>query len=53
VSTFEAVGQYHTLKQTSTVTDYVDKFEELMGLVKRDNPSPSDDYFTYSFVAGL
>ena len=31
----------------------MDKFEELMGLVKRANTSLLDDYFTTSFVSGL
>jgi hypothetical protein len=36
-----------------TVNEYIDKFEELMGLVKRDNPFLKDEYFTCSFVSGL
>jgi hypothetical protein len=52
MSTYEAIGQFHSLRQTGTVNEYVDKFEELMGLVKRDNPSLVDDYFNSSFVAG-
>jgi hypothetical protein len=50
VSHYEAIGQFHTLKQMGTVTEYIDKFEELMGLIKRDNPSLRDEYFTGSFV---
>jgi hypothetical protein len=52
-STYEVVGKFHTLKQLGSVTNYIDKFEEFMGLVKRDNPSLRDDYFTLSFVSGL
>jgi hypothetical protein len=40
---YEIIGKFDSLKQTGTV----------MGLVKRDNPSLVDDYFTTSFVAGL
>jgi hypothetical protein len=36
-STYEVVGQFHTLKQLGSITEYIDKFEELTGLVKRDN----------------
>jgi hypothetical protein len=53
MSTYEVIGQFHSLRQTGTVPEYVNKFEELMGLVKRDNPSLVDDYFTGSFVVGL
>jgi len=53
VSSYEIIGQFHTLKQTGSVSDYVDKFEELMGLVRRNNPSLSEAYFTHSFVSGL
>jgi hypothetical protein len=52
-STYEAVDQFHNLKQVGSVTEYIDKFEELMGLVRRDKPSLRDDYFTLSFVSGL
>lgn len=41
------------MKQTSTVQEYITKFEEFMGLVKRDNPFLQDSYFITSFVAGL
>ena len=30
-----------------------DRFEEFMGLVKRNNPSLSEDYFVSSFIARL
>ena len=52
-SSYEAIGQFHNLKQTRTVSEYVDKFEEFMGLVKRNNPSLPEDYFINSFVSGL
>jgi hypothetical protein len=52
-STYEAVGQFHSLRQMGSVNEYIDKFEELMSLVKRDNPFLRDEYFTCSFVSGL
>jgi tRNA U34 5-carboxymethylaminomethyl modifying enzyme MnmG/GidA len=52
-SSYEVVGQFHNIKQTGSVTEYIDKFEELMGLVKRHNPQLTDEYFTFSFVSGL
>ena len=53
ISTAEIIGQFHNLKQTTTVPEYIDKFEEFMGLVKRNNPSLSEDYFVSSFIARL
>jgi len=53
MSTYEVICQFHNLKQTSSVNDYIDKFEEFMGLVKRDNPSLQEDYFVCSFVYGF
>jgi len=35
------------------VTEYVEKFEELMSLVKRNNPALSEVYFVSSFISGL
>lgn len=53
ISTYEVIGQFHTLKQTRSIADYIDKFEELMGLAKGNNPSLLEDYFICSFVSGL
>lgn len=52
-SSYEAIGQFHNLKQTGTVSEYVDKFEELMRFVKRNIPSLPEEYFISSFVCGL
>ena len=52
-SNCDAVGQFHSLKKTLSVTEYVEKFEELMSLVKRDNPMLSETYFVSSFISGL
>ena len=53
VSICDAIGQFHNLKQTLSVTEYVKKFEELMSLVKRGNPTLTEAYFVSSFVSGL
>jgi hypothetical protein len=52
-STYEVVGQFHSLRQMGSVNEYIDKFEELMSLVKRDNIFLRYEYFTCSFVSGL
>lgn len=53
VSEHEVVGQFHNLKQVGTVVDYVDRFEELVSMVKRTNPSLSENYYISSFISGL
>jgi hypothetical protein len=52
-SEYEIVGQFHNLKQIGSVTDYVDRFEEMVNMVKRHNPSLSDNYFISSLIVGL
>lgn len=52
-SSYEVIAKFHGLRQTGTVTEYITKFEELLGLVKQDNPSLQDSYFITSFVSGL
>jgi hypothetical protein len=37
----------------SSVNDYVEKFEELMGTIKRENPSLKEGYFIHSFIPRL
>jgi hypothetical protein len=52
-SEYEIVGQFHNLKLIGSVVDYVDRFEEMVSMVKRHNPSLSDNYFISSFISGL
>ena len=53
ISSYEVIGHFHNLKQQGSVQDYVEKFEDLMGQVKRTNPSLPDEYFVSSFISGL
>ena len=53
ISSAEIIGQFYNLKQTSTVPEYIDKFEEFMRLDKRNNPSLPEEYFVSSFIVGL
>jgi hypothetical protein len=53
ISDYEIVGQFHNLKQMGTIVDYVDRFEEMVTMVKRHNPTLSDNYFISSFISGL
>jgi hypothetical protein len=45
--------QFHLLKQTTTVSNYIDNFEEHMLLMKRDHPYLTDNFFLLRFLAGL
>ncbi|CAM8889632.1 unnamed protein product [Rhodiola kirilowii] len=52
-SSGNVVEEFNHLKQAGNVNDYIQKFEELMGMMIRENPNLSDRYFVYSFVGGL
>lgn len=52
-SEYEIVGQFHNLNQVGSVLDYVDRFEEMVSMVKRSNPSLSDQYYISSFISVL
>lgn len=45
--------QFNKLKQTTTVTDYEDRFEELRALVVHKNKGFNEEYFLSSFISGL
>jgi hypothetical protein len=49
-SEYDIIGKFHQLKQTGSVMDYVDKFEEMLSQVRRHNPSLNDAYFISSFI---
>jgi hypothetical protein len=40
------------MEQTSTVTTYIDSFEELMGKLKMQMPSVTEEYFIGCFLFG-
>lgn len=52
-SKYEIVGQFHNFKQVGFVLDYVDRFEEMVTMMKRTNPTLSDQYYISSFISGL
>lgn len=51
-SVCDNVRAFHALTQTSSINDYVLKFEHSMNLMRRDNPALPDDYYKSSFIAG-
>ena len=53
VSKYEIIGQFHNLKQVGSVVDYVDRFEEMVSMVRRNNPALPDTYYISSFISGL
>jgi hypothetical protein len=52
-STYDVVKVFHGLKQVSTVDNYIDTFECIVGNVRRENPEIPESYYIKSFVAGL
>lgn len=44
---------FNKLKQTGTVAEYEDQFEELRALVMAQNRGFNEEYFVSSFVSGL
>ncbi|RLN10016.1 retrotransposon protein, putative, unclassified [Panicum miliaceum] len=53
VSEYEVIGQFHNLKQVGSVVDYVDKFEEMVIMVRRNCPHLPETYYISSFRSGL
>lgn len=45
--------EFHTPKETTAVSAYIDSFEQAVGLMRRDNLGLPDDYYVSTFVAGL
>jgi hypothetical protein len=52
-STHSSLEQFHHLKQQTSVSDYIQKFEELMGLMQMQHLELTDQYYINSFIAGL
>ncbi|CAI9102157.1 OLC1v1000379C1 [Oldenlandia corymbosa var. corymbosa] len=49
----DVVGEFHDLKQTTTVAEYQEKFEELRDLMVERNYGLSEGYLVSSFLSGL
>lgn len=47
------IRQFHTLRQTGTVHEYMSRFEELMHQILAHNPGFDPVYFTTQFLEGL
>jgi hypothetical protein len=52
-TTWELIDSFKHTDQTSSVSSYIDTFEELMGKIRLRNPSLTEDYFVGCFVSGL
>jgi hypothetical protein len=44
---------FHHIKQSSSVTDYIKKIEDMMSLMQMDYPSLTEPYFISGFIDGL
>jgi hypothetical protein len=53
VSNYSVVEQFHQTKQTTFVTDYINKFEEIMAVVQRVHPQMHESYYVMAFIDGL
>ncbi|KAG8391208.1 hypothetical protein BUALT_Bualt01G0163900 [Buddleja alternifolia] len=47
------IGEFNKLQQTSSVSQYIDKFEELESYMLLFNKDFPEEYFTASFISGL
>ena len=47
------IEEFKMMKQTGTVTDYLDKFKELRALIWNAQPYLTKQYFISNFVSGL
>jgi hypothetical protein len=52
-SAHTSLENFHHIKQTTFVADYIQRFEETMALMQMDYPNLSEPYFVSSFIAGL
>jgi hypothetical protein len=53
LSSHISLESFHHLKQTTSVTEYILKFEEMMSLMQMDYLDLTEPYFVSSFIAGL
>lgn len=54
VNAHDAVEQLHNIKQgVANVSNYIDRFEECMSLVKRDHPYLQEAFLMSCFIGGL
>jgi hypothetical protein len=51
-TSFGLTDNFRHMEQTSTVTTYIDSFEELMGKLKMQMPSVTEEYFIGCFLFG-
>jgi hypothetical protein len=52
-SSHTSLESFHHLKQSTSVAEYIHKFEELMALMQMEYPGLPESYFVSSFLAGL
>ncbi|XP_074298515.1 uncharacterized protein LOC141629403 [Silene latifolia] len=50
---YNIVERFNKLAQTGTITEYIDEFEGLKGLMQQKNPLLPDNFFLESFIGGL
>jgi hypothetical protein len=52
-STHNSLESFHHLKQSTSIVEYILKFEEMMSLMQMEYPGPTEQHFVSSFITGL
>ncbi|XP_062201598.1 uncharacterized protein LOC133904119 [Phragmites australis] len=52
-SMYDVVEMLHSLTQDNSISNYIDKFEELMASMQRQHPALQEEYYVRCFVKGL
>jgi hypothetical protein len=52
-SSHTSLEHFHHIKQTTSVSDYIQRFEELMALMQMEYPNLPEPYYVSSFIAGF
>jgi hypothetical protein len=52
-SSYSSLEHFHHVKQQCSVSDYIQKFEELMSLMQMQYSRLTDQYYIINFIAGL
>jgi hypothetical protein len=52
-STHSSLENFHHLKQSTSIVEYIQRFEELMGFIQMEHPGLLECYFVINFIVGL
>jgi hypothetical protein len=52
-SSHTSLKLFHHLKQSTSITNYIQKFKDMMSLMQMDYPGVTEPYFISSFIARM